>query len=396
MAAFSLTTATNLFKINYYKRSDNMYNSENVVAARTINKNDFTGKSRFVATPMSFSGGVGSGTLPTANVGTYGDALILAKKVYATCEIDRESIKASMDNEGAFVKATQETIKKTVESYMRNKSRILFGDATGTVGTISANATGTAAAPVVIISAATWKEANFEEKDYLNVDSGTDLFEVTAVDPATRSVTLARLSGAVDLTATGSGSVLYMQGSKDNDPEGFKSVIRATSGSIYNIAVQRRWQSTQVDALGAGVTSDRMNRVMLDIERKSGKVPNLIVMSYVQFRKFIGQLEEQKRYNIDPRSKDLVGKISFSGLEFMSTKGAVPVVVDRFCEDDSIYFLNDNYIECHHRPDFGWFDDDGTVFLRKSSSDAYEARYGGYYQNYIIPTYQGVLYNLAV
>ena len=395
-APFSLTSATNLFKINYYKRSDNMYNSENVIAGRTINKNDFTGKSRFIATPMSFSGGVGSGSLPTANVGNYGDALITAKKVYATCEVDRESIKASMDNEGAFVKATQETVKKTVESYMRNKSRILFGDGTGTVGTIDANATGTAAAPVVIISEATWKAANFEEKDYLNVDSGTDLFEVISVVESTRTVTLARIGGAVDLTATGAGSVLYMQGSKDNDPMGLKGIVQATSGTLYNIAYQRRWQSVVSDANGAGITSDRMSSVMLDVERKSGKIPNLIVTSYVQFRKFISQLEDQKKYNIEPRAKELVGKISFSGIEFMSVKGPVPVVVDRFCEDNVMYFLNDNYIECHHRPGFGWFDDDGTVFLRKSSSDAYEARYGGYYQNFIIPTYQGCLINLAV
>ena len=43
-----------------------------------------------------------------------------------------------------------------------------------------------------------------------------------------------------------------------------------------------------------------------------------------------------------------------------------------------------------------WFDDDGTVFLRKSGEDNYEARYGGYLENFIIPTGHGVLKNLAV
>ena len=71
------------------------------------------------------------------------------------------------------------------------------------------------------------------------------------------------------------------------------------------------------------------------------------------------------------------------------------VCPERFVEDDRMYFLNDNYITMYHRPDFGWFEDDGTVFLRKSDSDAYEARYGGYCEAYIVPSFQGVLTGLA-
>jgi len=43
-----------------------------------------------------------------------------------------------------------------------------------------------------------------------------------------------------------------------------------------------------------------------------------------------------------------------------------------------------------------WFDDDGTVFLRKAGEDVYEARYGGYLQSYIVPSFHGVLTGLAV
>ena len=79
----------------------------------------------------------------------------------------------------------------------------------------------------------------------------------------------------------------------------------------------------------------------------------------------------------------------------MSTRGPIGVFTDRFCDADRMYFLNDEQIEVHHRHGFGWFDDDGTVFLR-TSGDAYEARYGGYYENYIVPSFQGCLKGLAV
>ena len=392
MATYSLTTASNIFKRTYGPLSENTYNSYNVLLGRTKKNYNFVGDNKYLGQPLSFSGGVGSGSLPTANVADYGQIQIAAEKVYGVAEYDREAIKASSSSEGAFVEGIKEVTKKCVESYMRNMSRILFNDGTGALGTIDTGGVSGAGPWVCIISAATFKEANWEENDYVNVAAGSALFEITSVVPSTRAITLAAVSGS---QTPAQGEVIYMQGSKDNDPLGLKGVCDATSGTLYNITVQRRWQSHQKAAASAGLTTDLMNECMLEVQRKSGKVPNLIITSFKQFRKLLNLLEDQKQYVIEPRSKDLQGKVSFKGVEFMSAAGAVGVFPERFCDDDRMYFLNDSYIETHHRPDFGWFDDDGTVFLRKASSDAYEARYGGYLQNVIIPTFQGVMTGLA-
>jgi hypothetical protein len=402
MAVFSLSEATNLFKINYYKKSENMYNSANVLLGRVKKQYDFTGKERFVATPLSFSGGVGSGSLPTSGVANYKDALITSHRVYAVCTIEREAMKASADDKGAFVRATREVVQKCVESYMRNGSRILFGDGTGALGTgdnsTNLSGDGSTGTPfVVVISAGTWKEANWEERDFVNYASETSLLQVVEVIPSLNTVKLAGTSaGLTALIGNPVPGIFYMQGSKNNDPAGLKGVLDATSSTLFNIPVQRRWQATQKAAGGAGVTPDLMNEVMLEVERKFGKAPNLIVTSYTQYRKLLNQLEDHKRYNLPPRDKSLKGVISFEGVEFMSTRGAIGIFPERFCDADRMYFLNDNFIEVHHRPGFGWFDDDGTVFLRKSDSDAYEARYGGYYENFITPSAHGVITGLSV
>ena len=424
MANFNLTDQTNLFKINYYKKSENMYNSDNVLQGRIKKKYDFTGRQRFVSTPLSFSGGVGSSVLPVSNAGNYEGAIITAKKVYATCEIDRESIKASANNAGAFVRATKETVKKTVESYMRNSSRILFGDGSGILGrgdgATNVSGAGTTGSPyVVTIASGTgighFKEANWEEKDFVQYVSGlaagdntggtaegstatTNLLEITSVDVDNRQISLVGTSPAL-AALTGVGPVpttsgFAMQRSYLLEPLGLDGVVNVSSGSLYGITVQRRWSSFISDASGAGVTTDRMNSVMLSVEKRSGKVPNMIMTSYAQFQNILALLEDQKVYNLPNRN--LKGSMSFSGVEFMSTRGPIGIFVDRFCEDDRIYFLNDNRIECHHRPGFGWFDDDGTVFLRKADEDAYNARYGGYYENFITPTGHGLLKGLAV
>jgi hypothetical protein len=50
----------------------------------------------------------------------------------------------------------------------------------------------------------------------------------------------------------------------------------------------------------------------------------------------------------------------------------------------------------YHRPGGAeWFQDDKTVFLRTVDEDVLEARYGSYMENFITPTFHGVLYNLA-
>jgi len=395
MAQFSLTTASELFKITYGKLSDNVYNSANVMLGRIKKQYDFVGKRKDVAVPLSFQGGVGSGSLPTANPANYEDAQITAKKCYAVAEIDRETIKASVNDEGSFVRGTRHVVEKAVESYMRNMSRILFNDGTGTLGVIDGAPTDNGGGNYdIVISAATFKEANWEEGDYINIETGnTDLFEVISVTASTRTINVTRITGSQVPVDT---DECFMQGSEDNDPEGLKGVLDATSGSKYGITIQRRWQAShQSDASGAGITPDRMNEAILTIQRKSGKVPNLIVCSFVQFRKILNFLEDQKEYQVEPRMPELKGKISFKGVEYMSSAGAIPVFPERFVEDDRVYFLNDNYITCHHRPGFGWFDDDGTVFLRKSDSDAYEARYGGYKEIYIVPPFHGVITNLA-
>ena len=410
-----------LFKIKYEKLSQNIYNSANVMLGRVKKSYDFVGEEMRIAIPQSFSGGVGSGSLPTANKAKYGKARLLSKKVYARVDIDRETIKAASKDEGAFVRAMNEVVRKAVESYNRNLSRILFSDGSGKLGTseavdaadskaalLAADSDGHIAVPI-----ANMKEADFEESDLVDVEvsssassgGGTTIkgVEIIAVNPSNSTVTLSKDKVALGNFEDGSGNLqaanIYMQNSKDNDPEGLKGIVTSSlSGTSYELQRDRKWSSIEEAAGGAAISTDLLNKVMLKVEKKSGKTPNLIMCSYEQYEKILNLLEDQKRYTVPTRAglkKANGADISFSGVEFMSTSGPVGIFPDRFCDKDRVYFLNDNHIHIHHRPDFGWFDDDGTVFLRKLDEDSYEARYGGYFQIYINPAFHGVLTGLS-
>lgn len=417
---FSLTEQSGLFLTKFQGRSANMYNSANVLEGRIKKKYNFVGKQMNIETQLSFSGSVGAKLLPLGNASKVEQAVITAKKVYGRVYVDRESLKAASSTEGAFQKYLAFPVKKTVESYMRNCSRILFSDGSSILGrgdgATNVVGNGSVATPyVVVLRASDFNEAKLEEKDFVQVVTGlgagnnlggtaeggdavTNLLEIVAVNPATRAISLvgtsAHLAGLVaGPAALATTTGLAMQRSYLAEPQGLAGALTATSGTLYGLNVQRRWQATQVDAGGAGIITDMMNEVMLKTEKAFGQAPKMIVMNYNQLQKILAQLEDQKVYNLPNRN--LKGALSFSGVEFMSTRGPIPMFVDRFADEDKMYFLNDDFIERIHRPDFGWFDDDGTTFLRIADSDEYEARYGGYMENFITPSAHGILTNLA-
>jgi hypothetical protein len=420
MSKFSLTETSGLFLTKFQARSINHYNAKNVLDGRIKKVYDFVGRQKNIETQLSFSGGVGAKLLPKANTSIVEQAVITATKNYARTLVDRESLKAASSNEGAFQKFMAYPVKKTVESFARNSSRMMFGDGTGILGrgdgATNVTGAGTTGSPyIVTFRASDWNEANFEEQDFVQVvtglnagdnlggtaeggDSETNLLMVQEVRPSTRQVLLVGVSPVLAAYVAGPAAMattagLVVQRSYLAEPQGLRGVCMATSGSLYNIPVKRRWKSVQVDALGQGIVVDALNDAILQQEKATGLAPNIVMTNFNQMRKLLAQLEDQKVYNLP--NKNLKGHMGFDGVQVMTSRGPIGVYTDRFCDEDKIYLLNDEHIVRHHRPDFGWFDDDGTVFLRTTDEDSYEARYGGYYQTLIDPTFQTVIHNLA-
>jgi hypothetical protein len=421
MAEYSIAEQTGLFLTLFKNRSTNMYNSANVLEGRIKKSNDFVGKQMNVETQLSFAGGYGAKLLPQGNPSLVEQAVITAKKHYSRVFVDREGLKAASSSKGAFQTYLGFPIKKTVEDFMRNMSRVNFGDSTGILGrgdgATNVTGAGTSVSPYVItLRASDFNVANLEERSVVQVvtglnagdnlggsaeggDSVANLLTISAVVKATRKISLVGTSAVLAALVAGPSPFattagLAPQRSYLAEAQGLSGVLMATSGTLYGLTVQRRWQATQVDAGASGIVVDMMNDVMLQVEQAFGESPNMIVCNYNQYRKILAQLEDQKRYNLP--NKNIKGHLGFSGVEYMGTSGSVGIFVDRFCPEDKIFFLNDKHIHRYHRPGgVEWFQDDKTVFLRTVDEDVLEARYGGYMENFITPTAHGVLYNLA-
>ena len=425
MSAWTFTGSNeaNLMKIKYGKMIEKQFNKENVILGRIKKMQDLVGKQIDRPLIQSIGGGVGAGSLPTANENKVGKVILNdSKKLYAVVQVDRESMKRARKGEGAFVDATKYPVKIAVESFNRNLTRqILRNDIAGAGALMTGNASnsvvtgaGSSGSPYVVSFdvASTYFPAEFEtieEGDILNVNTETTELEVTAISvtdsngyatgtislvgTSTRLAALAACCG----TAFGASDSIYMQGSKDNELDGIAGVVAATGGTYKNVSIGRRFQSYRKSAASATISTDLLNDLVVNIKRKAKESPDMLLMSYHQFIKLLNLLEDQKSYNLPARDKKYKGQISFSAIEFMSADGPIPVVPDRFMDSDKVFALNSNHIELHVTPGgFEWFDEDGTVFLRDASADSYSARYGGYAELFVNPHFQGELHTLAV
>lgn len=401
----SLSTLSNMFKIQYGKRSYAVFNTATPLWSKVKKEHGaFKGKSLALEAILGFSGSVGSGTLPETNVFNDQNASLTRKKIYARILLDREAMIASKGEAAAFEQATKRMVKKGVESFMRNISRQLFAYENGKVfegdNSTQVSGAGTSGSPYVVVAlASTFVRGFVEIKDKVNVGSETTILEVTAVNYTTRAVSLVGTSATL-AAATGSSATsakVYMQGSKDNDMQSILGATKQASSTLYGITVGDRWQSVQLDASSAGITTDLINQLCTEVEFRSGESPDLFVTSFKQLRKIKDILGDKVRYTSVANSNPAFRKAEFNmqGVEWVTDSGPVAIVADRMCPDDHFFALNTDNIVLYTAEAPKWADEDGTVLLRSSSADAYEARYVMYGELFIHPAAQGVLYGLA-
>ena len=420
---WSIQEINDNFKPTFENRSKNMYSTLNPLEGSVKKNYSWTGKEKNIETHLSFAGGFGSGRLPKANNSVLKNQKLTAKKVYGRALVDREGLKAASNSQGSYQQYLKFPIQKTVENYTNQCGRITFGDGTGVLGR-GAGATavtglGTEASPyIVTMRAADFKDVNFEEKSFVQVvtglnandnlggtpeggDATTNLLEIVMVDVAAYKIHLIGVSPVLTAHVTGTQafpttSGFVMQRSYLKEPTGLAQMFAADIGDTFQgIEVQRRWMAGKLDAKGSGIMTDMINEVFLERSHVFGEEMNMIVCRYNQYQKILAQLEEKKTIMI--QNVNVKGHLGFKGIMYTTSEGKeVAIVTNRFADADKVYCLNTKYINRLHRPDFGWFDEDGTIFMRETDEDQYEARYGGYWEHAFVPTAHAVIENLAI
>ncbi len=304
-------------------------------------------------------GGVGAGTedgaLPAAGEGGYAQLTATLKNLYGRIEISDKAVRASRSDEGAFVDLLNTEMERLVRSSSFNFGRMLFGDGTGLLGTVSA------------VSGTTYtldSARNFAVGMIVDVigSTGTDVAKgrtVTGVDYANKKVTL---SGASITEAATCG--VYVQNSRNLEITGLGAIF-SSSETLYGLTrADNPWLNPVKVASVGTLTENAVQKAIDLVEETAGSKINFIVCSWGVRRALYDVLSAYRH----------IDTVELAGGAKAITFNGIPVVADRFCPSGTMYLLNTDDFRLHQLCDWQWLEgENGRILAQVPGKPVYTA-----------------------
>ena len=309
------------------------------------------------------NGGVGAGTeegsLPAAGGNNYDQFVTTLKNLYGTIEISDKAVRASENSAGAFVDLLNAEMEGLLRSSAFNFGRMLFGDGSGILCTVSA-VTGNVVTVDSVKNVIEGMTVDVLDADGDQV-SGVTARRITAVDRTDKTITL---SGGA-LTGVVAGCTLCVQGSHNLELTGLGAIFK-DDGSLYGLSrAERPWMVPYIKE-SVGTISENAIQTAIDyLEETAGSRVDMIVCSWGVKRALQAVLSESR---MQTDMAELAG-----GYRTITYNG-IPVVADRFCPAGTMYLLNTRDFCLHQLCDWKWLEgDDGKVLRQVPGKPLYTA-----------------------
>lgn len=304
------------------------------------------------------NGGIGAGTedgaLPSAGGNRYAQFVASLKNLYGTVEISDKAIRASANNEGAFVNLLNDEMEGLIKSSSFNFGRMLFGDGSGKLATVTA-VSGT---EYTVDSTAAFAEGMIVDL-YASGSAIATARTVTAVDRTAHKITLSGTSvtGAKD-------AIVVVQNSYGLEITGLGAIF-SDSATLYGVArTGNPWMIPYTETSTGAITENKIQKAIDKLEENAGSTVNFIVCSWGVRRALAEELSKTRQ----TQSIDLEG-----GFRALSYNG-IPVVADRFCPAGTMYLLNTDDFRLHQLCDWQWLEgEDGKILRQKAGKPVYTA-----------------------
>lgn len=357
-----LNTAQNALKDAYLSAVCNQLNTKTnpLLAKIKQSSTDVYGKQIIKMAPVGLNGGVGAGSetgeLPTANENNYVQFKTTLKNLYGTIEISDKAIRASANGNGAFVDLLNAEMEGLLTASKFNLGRMLYGDGTGAVGTVVSFADGVATMNSV---------KNLMEGMVIDVYSGDVItsnrgLRISYIDRVNKTVQFTTVPAGIS-----EGDVFYVQGSKGNEITGLGAIFGNTS-TLYGLnRTSNKWLTPYKSDKSQEISDGMLQSAVDFLEENTGSNIDFIVCGAGVKRAYQQYLACYRR-NIDVTVMEGGYKaISFNG---------IPVISDRFVEDDTLYMLDSTKFTLHQLCDWEWIEGEGGKILRqKAGYPAYTA-----------------------
>ncbi len=364
----TMTTADKALKTLYLGVVTEQMNTEvnPLLAKIKQSTQDVWGKEIKRLAQYGINGGVGAGSetgaLPKPSGNNYEQFTLSLKNLYGTIELSDKAIRASENNAGAFVNLLNAEMEGLVKASSYNLGRMLYGDGTGTLATVSAIDNGV----ITVDSVKNLTEGmmiDFRDGASFAVLNNAGNRRITSVDRENKKISV---SGApLTSTVVPENSIISVQGSYGNEITGLGAIFKST-GNIYGLnRSTHKWLVPYMKSDVGAISETVIQKAIDYLEENAGSKVNFIVCSSGVKRAFQNYLATYKR-NTDVM--ELAG-----GYKAISYNG-IPIVSDRFCPEGTMYLLNTDDFTFHQLCDWKWLEgEDGKILKQIAGTPTYTA-----------------------
>ena len=349
------------------------------------------GRSATISTLLDSTGPIGASKHVRLNV--------TRAKDYAGTWIDAETIKATGDDKGAFVRGRQYEVDNMLKALGNSLGHAGYRSGSGALGTIIAGET---------LSDADFTLARRGDAKYFRVgmqlqfaaaeitgslrDSG-DYVTVTAVDEATGLITTDSGALATSITGLTAGDYVYARGDRNLKIKGLAAWIPLTAPAPAEsfFGADRSVQPNRLAGVRLNAPNYPIEDLILEVGEtinEQGGEPTVCVISHRRWVTLAKRLNAKVEYDGGGGAM-----ASFGGsFPVHLSSGVVRVYPDVDCPDDVGYVLTMDSWTLHHLGELPEIvRDDGISALRRSAEDSIEIRARYYAQLVCVaPGHNGV------
>ena len=306
---------------------------------------------------VGVNGGIGAstetGNLPVACPSQYTQIVAPLKNLYGTIEISDKAIRASANNDGAFVNLLKEEMDSLVHSARFHFNRMLFGTVNGDLGVVK-RVEGNKIYVTDI--------QNFAVGMHVcspNAGEEYEDFYIKSVDMEEGAITTS-LYHIWDNELV--GYPINLVGSADEELTG----LRTLHGEcMYGVTFEDMGLKPYQRKDFGDFTESKLLSAIDKVEAASGHRVDMIVCSW-GVRRMIKNFYMQ--YNLPVKMVKVEG--GFTAMDFMG----IPVVVDRFCPEGTMYLLSTDCWKLCQLCDWQWLEaEDGKILKQVPGKPVYAA-----------------------
>ncbi len=286
--------------------------------------------------------------LPDSDANKYAALKSELKNLYGTIQITDKAMRASADTEGAVVNLLNAEMEGLIASAKQNFSRMLYGNGSGKLATITAAGSNTSE---ISVNTAKFFRAGMT-------------VTINAVDRRIVSVGINKITINAGTTVA-VGDSIYASASKNKEIDGLETFF-SLPATLYGVETAGKgWLKPYVNNSTGNITDIKIQTAIDSAEEASGGKIDFITCSYGVRRAYQEYLETTKR-NVNP--VELEG-----GYRAISYAG-IPVVADRFCPAGSMYLLDTTLFDMHQLCDWQWLEGEtGNILKQEPGKAAYTA-----------------------